>query len=151
MIVEFGAKLDINVVDGYTRLKKLSFKAYSEAVYFREIIEHYKKRTGVYPARVLADKIYKNRGNLNFCKEYGIRLSGPALGRPGKNAMIDQKQEYQDICEQVEVERKFSLTKLKCGLGLIRTRLPETTISTIALSIVVLNLVYSIGINYNFA
>ncbi len=67
-------------------------------------------------------------------------MSGPALGRPPKNAVIDKRQEYVDICERVEVERKFSLAKLKCGLGLIRTRLPDTGLCIIALSIVVLNL-----------
>lgn len=138
--VEFGAKLDISVVDGYTRLEKVSFDAYNEATNLIEIIERYKERTGFYPSRILADKIYRNRGNLSFCKGRGIRLSGPALGRPPKNAVLDKKQDYRDICERVEVERKFSLAKLKCGLGLIRTRLPETSTCTIALSIVVLNL-----------
>jgi len=54
--------------------------------------------------------------------------------------VIDKKQEYVDICKRVEVERKLSLAKLKYGLGLIRTRLPDTGLSTIALTIVVLNL-----------
>jgi len=52
----------------------------------------------------------------------------------------DRKQDYRDICERVEVERKFSLAKLKCGLGKIYTRLAETTESVIALSILMLNL-----------
>ena len=30
-------------------------------------------------------------------------------------------------CERVEVERKFSLAKRKCGMGMIVTRLKETT------------------------
>ncbi|MBC3802955.1 transposase [Acetobacterium fimetarium] len=66
-------------------------------------------------------------------------MAGSALGRPPKNAVTDKKQDYVDICERVEVERKFSLAKLNCGLGLIRTRLPDTGLCTIALSIVVLN------------
>jgi transposase, IS5 family len=40
----------------------------------------------------------------------------------------------------VEVERKFSLAKRKCGMGLIMTRLQETTEHVVALSILVLNL-----------
>jgi len=89
--VEFGAKLDISVVDVYTRLEKVSFDAYNEAADLIEIIERYKERTGFYPSRILADKIYRNRGNLTFCKERGIRLSGPILGRPPKNAVLDKK------------------------------------------------------------
>ncbi|MGE4541506.1 transposase [Acetobacterium malicum] len=56
----------------------------------------------------MVDKIYRNRGNITFCKKRGIRLSGPALGRPSKNAFLDKKQDYRDICKRVEVERKFS-------------------------------------------
>jgi hypothetical protein len=138
--VEFGAKLDISVCDGFTRLENQSFDAYNEANLFRSVIERYWERTGKYPERVLADKIYRNRDNLAFCREHGIRLSGPALGRPKKNEKPDHKQDYKDICERVEVERKFSLAKLKCGLGKIYTRLAETTESVIALSILVVNL-----------
>ena len=138
--VEFGAKLDISVTGGFVRLEKQSFDAYNEAVYLREVIERYKTRTGSFPQRVLADKIYRNRDNLNYCKEHGIRLSGPALGRPKKDAIIDKKQEYVDICDRVEVERKFSLAKRKCGMGLIMTRLQETTEHVVALSILALNL-----------
>lgn len=138
--VEFGAKLDISVADGYTRLETFSFEPYNEATFLKTVIERYHQRTGKYPERVLADKIYRNRENLRFCKEHAIRLSGPALGRPKKDDMSDKKQDYADICERVEVERRISLAKLKCGLGLLTTRLAQTTASAIALSVVVLNL-----------
>jgi hypothetical protein len=138
--VEFGAKLDISIADGFVRLEKQSFEAYNEATVLEKVIERYQERTGSYPERVLADKIYRNRDNLAFCKEKNIRLSGPALGRPKKDAVIDKKQDYRDICDRVEVERGFSLAKRKCGLGLIYNRLPETSQHVIALSILVLNL-----------
>jgi len=138
--VEFGAKLDISVADGYTRLETFSFEPYNESTLLKDVIERYRQRTGRYPGRVLADKIYRNRENLRFCKEQGIRLSGPALGRPKKDEQPDKRQDYADICERVEVERRISLAKRKCGLGLLSTKLPETTASVIALSIVVLNL-----------
>ena len=138
--VEFGAKLDISVADGYTRLETLSFDAYNEATFLKAVIERYHERTGHFPERVLGDKIYRNRENLRFCKEHGIRLSGPALGRPRRDEARDKGQDYADICERVEVERRISLAKRKCGLGLLTTRLKETTASAIALSIVVLNL-----------
>ena len=138
--VEFGTKLDISVVDGFTRLEYMSFDAYNEATTLRQTIEHYRERTGHYPARVLADKIYRNRDNLNFCKEHGIRLSGPALGRPKKDEQPDRKQNYMDECERVEVERRFSLAKRKCNLGIVTARLADTTFHCIAMSVVVLNL-----------
>ena len=40
----------------------------------------------------------------------------------------------------MEVERRFSLAKRKCGLGLITTRLEPTISHSVAMSIVVLNL-----------
>ena len=138
--VEFGIKLDISVVNGFVRLEHQSFDAYNESEQLRQEIERYRERYGYYPERVLADKIYRNRDNLNFCKEKDIRLSGPALGRPKKDTVIDKKQDYQDICERVEVERAFSLAKRKFGMGLIRTYLEGTSKTMIALSILALNL-----------
>lgn len=82
--VEFGAKLDISVVDGWTRLECCSFDAYNEAGNLREMAERFWEREGHYPGRILADKIYRNREDLNYCREHGIRLSGPALVRPKK-------------------------------------------------------------------
>lgn len=138
--VEFGAKLDISVVNGWTRLEYSSFDAYNEAGNLKAITERFYKREGHYPARILADKIYRNRENLAYCKEKGIRLSGPALGRPKKGEVFDKKQAHQDECERVEVERCFSLAKRKCGMGKVTAKLRETAEHVIAMSILVLNL-----------
>lgn len=138
--VEFGAKLDISVVDGFTRLEYMSFDAYNESTTLKQTIERYRERTGHYPARVLADKIYRNRDNLAFCKELGIRLSGPALGRPKKDEQPDKKRNYTDECERIEVERRFSLAKRKCNLDLVSAKLKDTAFHCIAMSVVVLNI-----------
>ena len=55
--VEFGAKLDISVVDGWTRLECCSFDAYNESGNLREMAERFRVREGHYPSRILADKI----------------------------------------------------------------------------------------------
>ena len=138
--VELGAKLDISVVDGWTRLEYRSFDPYNEAGNLQEIVERFRAREGHYPERILADKIYRNRDNLAYCKEHHIRLSGPALGRPKKNENPDKKQAHIDECERVEVERRFSLAKRKCGMGLVTAKLQETAAHVIAMSILVLNL-----------
>lgn len=44
-----------------------------------------------YPCYDDADKIYRNRENLSYCKLHGIRLSGPALGRPKKDEQRDRR------------------------------------------------------------
>lgn len=138
--VEFGPKIDISVVNGMVRLEKFSYDAYNESSLLKEEIENYYKQNGAYPARVLADKIYRTKENIKFCKELGIKLLGPALGRPAKNVERDRKAEYLGECERVEVERKFSLAKRKFGMSQIRTYLQETTQTVVALSILVMNL-----------
>ena len=120
---EFGAKLDISVVDGLVRLEEQSFEAYNESELLQMEGEQYYSRYGRYPERVLADKIYRNRGNLAYCEEKGIRLSGPALGRPKKDAVRDRKTEYEDICDRKETTQTvitlsilaLNLSKLQCA------------------------------------
>ena len=138
--VEFGAKLDLNIDEnGIARLERLSFDAYNESDVLITAVENYKSRTGHYPERVLVDQIYRNRTNRAFCSEHGIRISGPALGRPKKDSKVDKKQEYIDNNDRVEVERAFSLAKRRYGLGLITAKLDTTTRSSIALSIIAMN------------
>ena len=88
------------------------------------------------------DQIYRTRDNRNFCKLHGIRLSGPKLGRPSltKQSSKEKKQEYQDNTDRIEVERSFSLSKRCYGMDLIRTKLYDTTFTSIALSVFVTNL-----------
>jgi len=146
--VEFGAKLDLSIVDrGLARIEKISFEAYNESTCLIAAVERYFNRSGYYPERVLADKIYRTRDNINYCKSKGIRLSGPTLGRPSKNAIIDKKAEYQDNVDRIEVERVFSLAKHSYGLGLIRTKLENTTLTAIALSIFTMNL-FKVSLRY---
>ena len=139
--VEFGAKLDVSIdSEGYGRLEKVSFDAYNESGSLIEAVERYKLRTGSYPERVLADQIYRTRDNRAYCKDHGIRLSGPKLGRPSPNIKTDKKQEYQDNTDRIEVERYFSRSKRCYGLGCIVTKLKETQLTSIALSVFVSNL-----------
>ena len=138
---EFGAKLDLSLDEhGMARIEKQSFDAYNESDVLITAAERYHERTGHYPERILVDKIYRNRKNLAYCKEHGIRLSGPALGRPKKDPSKDRKTEYMDAVDRIEVEREFSLAKRCYGLGLIRTKLDTTTRSSIVLSIIAMNI-----------
>ena len=140
--VEFGAKLDLSIdTEGYARIEHISFDAYNESACLQDAVEAYFRRTGCYPQRVLADQIYRTRDNRTYCKEHGIRLSGPKLGRPAKDTVKeDKKIEYQDNTDRIEVERKFSLDKRCYGLGKIMTKLQKTQLISIALSVFVANL-----------
>ncbi|NRR75704.1 transposase [Tetragenococcus halophilus] len=82
---EFGTKFDVSLdTNGFARIEKLSFDAYNESTVLEEAVENYKERTGFYPERILVDQIYRTKKNRAYCKEHGIRMSGPKLGRPVK-------------------------------------------------------------------
>lgn len=97
----------LSISQPYVRMEKLSWYAYNECESLIPITESYKARNGFYSERILADKIYRNRKNLNYCKENGISITGPALGRPKKNkTRAERKQEYVDTCKRNKVEEK---------------------------------------------
>ena len=89
-------------------------------------IANYKERTGHYPERVLADQIYRNRDNILYCNEHGIRLSGKRLGRPKKDAdsKAEKKIAYMDNTDRIEVERKFipRKTQIRSGFAAYKKR-----------------------------
>lgn len=43
-MTEFGAKVEISIIDGFPRIETLKFDAYNEGGNLQEIIEKYKKR-----------------------------------------------------------------------------------------------------------
>lgn len=139
---EFGAKISISVVNGYTFVDRLSFDAYNEgeASEFERVVEEYRRRFGSYPQRILADKLYRSQRNRAFCKTHGIHLSGPKLGRPGKTYAEDLKTELREVGERNAVEGKFGNGKRKLGLSLIMAKLQETAGSMIAMDIFILNM-----------
>lgn len=145
--VEFGAKIAISMVNGYAMLEKQAWDNFNEGTTLIDSLESYKTRFGCYPKVVLADKIYRNRENLNFCKANGIRLSGPALGRPSKEKQTEQRKlAKHDAGMRNAVEGKFGEGKRKYGLGLIQTRLRETSETVIALQLMGMNLAHMLRV-----
>lgn len=60
-------------------------------------------------------------------------------GGNGNSGTMIEVRDYQDERERVEVERKFSLRKRKCGMDLVTAKLDDTAAHVIALSILLLN------------
>ncbi len=146
---EFGAKLHISLVNGYARVERLDFEPYNESEGLWRAVARYRERYGCYPERILADKIYRNRQTLAFCKEHGIRLSGPALGKPSKNqnlSRLAKKQEYQDSCDRNAVEGIFGTGKTAYGLARVMAHLRETTCCVIGVALLLLNLTRSLRV-----
>ena len=138
---EFGAKVAISLADGYSYIEKISWDNFNEGITLIESVERFKERFGYYPKVVLADKIYRNRDNLKYCKKHGIRLSGPRLGRPPKvqDPQI-RRQEYEDAKARNAVEGEIGVGKRRYGLGLIMACLQKTSETVIALQFMVMNL-----------
>jgi hypothetical protein len=124
---EFGQKLHLSVVNGFTFIEDQSYDNYNEGVRLRAAAQRYKERFGHYPEAILADTIYRNRDNRAFCKEHGIRLSGPKLGRPRKDETEESRsQAYQDSCDRNMAEGRNGIGKRRYGLDLIMAYLAET-------------------------
>ena len=82
---EFGLKTTFCKVEGNVYVGKMSFDNYNEGDTLIEIIKNYHKDFNVYPSEVLADQIYHNKTNRNYCKEHEIKFVGKKLGRKTKN------------------------------------------------------------------
>ena len=141
--VEFGAKFSVSVVDGYVFLDRLSWENYHEANDLIGSIERYKERLGYYPESVHADKTYRNRQNLKYCKTHGIRLSGPRLGRRPKSQEEQKqlkRQMREDEVARIPVEGKLGNGKRRYGLDRIMAKRDDTSETTIGVIVLVMNL-----------
>lgn len=144
---EFGAKISLSLCEGFSFIDRLSWDSFNESNDLSMQIEKYKERFGYYPESVHADKIYQTRENRDYCKERNIRITGKPLGRPPKETdknreklKAEKKQRYKDDIDRIAVEGRFGVAKRKYGLGLIKSKLRETSETDINLSILVLNL-----------
>jgi hypothetical protein len=138
---EFGQKLHLSVVDGYTYLEQTSWNNFNEGSDLEAAVEDYARKFGCYPSAVLADRIYQTRANKLYCKELGIRLSGPPLGRR-KTDQTDAKikrQMYRDSCERNVIEGRNGNAKRRFGLDRLFSKLDETAKTEAALILLAMN------------
>jgi hypothetical protein len=145
--VEFGAKVSVSLVDGFSFVDRISWDSYNESGDLIGQIESYYARMGFYPESVHADQIYRNHENRRYCNARGIRLSGPPLGRPRKatcentEQLKQQKQQHrQDEIDRVAIEGKFGQGKRRFSLARIMAKLAGTSEVAIMMSFIVMNL-----------
>jgi hypothetical protein len=134
--VEFGSKINVSLIDGYSFIDRLSWDAYNEGSYLMQPIDKYKTRHGYYPSSVSVDRLYCTRENRRKLKELVIDLIGRQLGRPPKSGKVKL-----DPGERNPIEGKFGQGKTRYGLGLIKARLQGTSESWVSMIILVMNLV----------
>jgi transposase, IS5 family len=138
--VEFGAKIQMSIMNGITFLEDLSWDAFNEGSRLISTVENYKRRFGYYPQKVFADKIYCNRDNRAKLKERKIILVAKPLGRP--SLAVDN---HIRPGERNPIEGKFGQAKTAYGMNRIKARLSDTSESWIASIVLVLNLIKIIG------
>lgn len=139
---EFGAKLSVSCIEGYVFVERISWDNYNESGDLISQVEAYKDFTGVYPESLHADRIYRTRANRAWCKNRGIRLSGPPLGRPPQTVSKEvKKQAQEDECIRNQIEGKFGQAKRRFSLSRVMAKLSNTSKTSIALTFLVMNLV----------
>jgi hypothetical protein len=139
--VEFGAKLSVSLRDGYVFLDRIDWDNFNESRDLKAQVEAFKEATGVYPESVHVDRIYRTRENRAFCKERGIRISGPPLGRPPANVSDEKKkQAVEDERVRNAIEGKFGVSKRRFSLNRVMAKLPHTSQTAIAITFLVMNL-----------
>jgi hypothetical protein len=141
--VEFGAKVSISLVDGFSFVERIDWDAYNESCDLIEQIKRYHQRFGFYPESVHVDKIYRTRENRRFCKKHGIRLSGPPLGKPideAEQLKAQRNLQRQDELDRIAVEGKFGQGKRRFSLARIMTKLAQTSEVSIMVTFIVMNL-----------
>ncbi|MDA3860177.1 MAG: IS5 family transposase [Melioribacteraceae bacterium] len=146
---EFGAKIGVSLVEGFSRITTLSWDAYSESKDLEKQVEDYNTLYGCYPEVVLADKAYLTRENRKYLRELEIRVTGAPIGRPKKEESYYEKaKKRKENNQRNHIEGKFGQAKNAYGLSKIRARRQDTSESWIASIFFVMNLVKFLHLFY---
>jgi hypothetical protein len=137
---EFGAKISVSLVDGVAFVDHVRWDNFNEGGDLPAQAKAYRERFGCWPESIHADKIYRNRDNLKFCRENGIRLSGPPLGRPPREPSENKAMAREDERDRVAIEGKFGQGKRRFNLDRIMSKGPDTSSCSIVMSFLVMNL-----------
>ena len=82
--MKFGAKIGASIMKGYTFIDCHSREVYNECEDLMIHLKNYKRRFGLLPKKVEADKIYFNRRNQVTLKLLKIKISDKPLRWPPK-------------------------------------------------------------------
>ena len=146
--VEFGAKLSASLDGGYFFLDRLDWNNFNESKHLDLTSRNISISAGVtIRHRCMSIKSIAPKKTGNWCKEKGIRLSGPKLGRPLKNTPQNKEQilqnkalARQDEIDRIPIEGKFGQSKRRFGLDRVMTKLAITSQCVIAMTFLVINL-----------
>jgi hypothetical protein len=138
---EYGQKLALSLVGGFVFIERQEWEPFNEGLTLKQAVYNYYNRFGCYPEAIMADKIYRNRANIEFCKKHGIRLSGPKLGRKTEGQVEEETiQAYVDSCTRNAVEGATGVLKRRFGLDLIMCYTAHNAFVEAQLNVLAMNL-----------
>ncbi len=116
-----------SIVSGYTYVDHVSWDTYNESSNLGMQLELYKKRFGMLPKEIQADKIYLGKENRKHIKSCHINCYNRPLGRPPKEENVTHAEDKKRaIGEQNEIEGTFGTTKRVYRANDIRAKLDQT-------------------------
>lgn len=123
--VEFGPKVALSTVDGFTFLDHVSHDNFNEAKLLKEQIKLFEERFGKRPNWCVGDNIYGNRENRKHLKEEGIGDAFVPLGRREKQRANNDRWRKKMQRKRNEVEGGIGRSKEHVMVHRIRYRIDE--------------------------
>jgi transposase, IS5 family len=150
--VEFGAKINLSLDNGFARIDRLSWDAFNEGCGLQDQVEAYKSIHGHYPELVQCDKIYATRENRKWLKENLIRITAEPLGRRPQEpeTAYQKRKKKKENAERNHIEGKFGQAKAGYEFNKIKARRKDTSESWIGAIVFVLNLIHLFAKDMNF-
>lgn len=138
---EFGSKLGLMLMEGFTKVSTLSWNAYNESSDLIRDAKTYKTLFGCYPELIQIDKIYGTNENRSWCKTNGIRLTVTSKGPKKKLSNYEKKKRKKEYSERNAVEGKIGQAKQGYRLNQVKAKLKQTSECWIACTLFVTNIV----------
>jgi len=140
--VEFGPKVSLSHVDGFTFLDEFSHENYSEARVdiVEKQIKNYEERFGQKPPSITGDQLYGNRENRAVLKEQGIRSAFKPLGRKNEDSKRQEQYVRRKQRERNRIEGDIGNVKEHYGCDGIRYHYVEGSEMWVRLGLMAKNL-----------
>ena len=140
--MEFGPKISLSHVDGFTFVDVINHENYSEAKkeILEEQIENYENLFGDKPPSVMGDNLYGTRENRAMLKDKDIRSAFKPLGRPGPESEKQRQYVRRKSRERNQIEGAIGNVKEHYGGNAIRYHYVEGSEMWIRLSFLAKNL-----------
>lgn len=140
--VEFGPKVALSHVDGFTFLDEFNHDNYSEARVdiVEKQIRNYEERFGQNPPSITGDQLYGNRENRELLKREEIRSAFKPLGRRSKDGECQRQYFRRKQRERNRIEGDIGNVKEHYGLDGIRYHYKEGSEMWVRLGLLAKNL-----------